>query len=155
MSLLSSSRFHRILLYLTKFAAILLGILLLSIHGYAHAEEDWTLYGVSKYLILFYDAKSITHPSKDVVKLWIKSVSKCNDTRDWAVKDHPNCSNVEWVYVLTLTEIDCSTKQDRDIKSIGYSKEGKPAESQSDEGTQWSSIVPESYAEILLKCLCP
>jgi hypothetical protein len=138
-----------------KFAVILIGIWLISVQGYARAEENWTLYGVTKYLILFYDTKSITHPSKDIIKLWIKSVSKCNDDKDWAVKDHPNCANVEWVYVVTLTEIDCSTKQDRDIKSIGYSKEGKPAESLPDEATQWSSIVPESYTEILYKSLCP
>lgn len=140
---------------MVKFAVILIGIWLISVHGYANAEENWTLYGISKYLILFYDAKSITHPSKDMVKFWIKSVSKCNDDKEWAIKDHPNCANVEWVYVLTLTEINCSTKQDRDIKSIGYSKEGKPLESLPEEASQWSSIVPESYAEILYKSLCP
>ncbi len=138
-----------------KFAVILIGFWLISVHGYARAEENWTLYGITKYLILFYDAKSITHPSKDIIKLWIKSVSKCNDDKDWAVKDHPNCANVEWVYVVTLTEIDCSTKQDRDIKSIGYNKEGMPLESLPEEGSQWSSIVPESYTEILYKSLCP
>ncbi len=138
-----------------KFAVILIGFWLFSIHGYAHAEEDWTLYGITKYLILFYDAKSITHPSRDIVKLWIKSVSKCNDDKEWAVKDHPNCSNVEWVYVVTLTEMDCSTKQDRDIKSIGYNKQGTPLESLPDEASKWADIIPESYTDVLYKSLCP
>lgn len=138
-----------------KFVAILTSILLLSVHGHAGTEEDWTLYGVSKYLILFYDAKSITHPSKDIVKLWIKSVSKCNDKEEWEIKNHPNCANAEWLYVLTLIEIDCSSKQDRDIKSVGYSKEGGPVQSSPDEASQRSDIVPESYTETLYKILCP
>ncbi len=138
-----------------KSAVILIGIWLIFVHGYAHAEDDWTLYGITKYFILFYDAKSITHPSKDIVRLWIKSVSKCNDSQEWAVKDHPNCSNVEWVYVVTLTEIDCSSKQDRDIKSAGYSKEGGPVQSSPDEASPWADIIPESYTEVLHTVVCP
>jgi len=131
---------------------ILIGICLVSVHGYAHAEEDWTLYGITKYFILFYDRNSITHPSEDVVRLWIKSVSKCNDTKDWPIKDHPNCANDEWLYVLTLTEIDCSKKKDRDIKSIGYSKEG--TEFLSDETSQWSDIILDSYTDFLYRVVC-
>jgi hypothetical protein len=140
-------------LSLGNLAAILTFVYLLVIHGNAKADEDWVLYGVTKYLILFYDAKSITHPSKDTVKLWIKSVSKCNDSKEWAVKNHPNCANVDWVYVLTLTEINCSIKQDHDVKSVGYSKEGGPVVN--DEGSQWSDIPPESYAEGLYLDVCP
>jgi hypothetical protein len=136
-----------------KFVVILISILLLSVHGLANAEEDWTLYGITKYFILFYDRNSIAHPSKDIAELWTKSVSKCNDAKDWAIKDHPNCASVEWLYVLTLTEIDCSKKQDRDIKSIGYSKEG--GESLSDETSPWADIIPESYTDILYKVVCP
>jgi hypothetical protein len=136
-----------------KFVAILIGISLLSAHGYAHAEEDWTLYGITKYFVLFYDRNSITYPSKDIAELWVKSVSKCNDTKDWAIKNHPNCANVEWVYILTLTEIDCGKRQDRDVKSIGYSKERR--ESLSDETSQWSDIIPESYTDTLYKVVCP
>ncbi len=142
-------------LFSAKVGVILIGIWLVFSHGFANAEEDWTLYGITKYFILFYDRNSITHPSKDVVTLWIKSVSKCNDTEDWAIKNHPNCANVEWLYVLSLIEIDCSRKQDRDVKSIGYSKEGNPVESLPDEASQWSEIVPESYTEVLYQVLCP
>jgi hypothetical protein len=140
-------------LSLARVGAILIGISILFAHGYVQGEEDWRIYGVTKYFTLFYDLHSISHPSRNIVKLWIKSVSKCNDTKDWAVKDHPNCANVEWLYVLTLTEIDCSKKQDRDMKSIGYSKEGR--ESLSDETSQWSDIIADSYADVLYKVVCP
>jgi hypothetical protein len=132
---------------------ILIGIWIVFAHGYAHGEEDWILYGITKYFILFYDGNSITHPSKDIAELWIKSVSKCNDTKDWVIKDHPNCANVEWLYVLTLTQIDCSKKQDSDVRSIGYDKEGR--ESLSDETSEWSDIIPGSYADVLYRVVCP
>jgi hypothetical protein len=135
-----------------KVGTILIGILIFFVPSYVHAEKSWTLYGVTKHFILFYDSNSISHSSKDIVNLWIKSVSKCNDSAGWAIKDHPNCANVEWLYVLTLIEIDCSNMQDRDIKSLGYSKEG--GESLSDETSPWSDIIPESYTEILYRILC-
>jgi len=132
-----------------------MGICLLSFDDYSKAEEDWVLYGVTKYLILSYNPKSITRPSKDTVRLQIKVLSKCNDSKDWTVKDHPNCSNIDWDYVLILTEINCSSKQDRDIESVGYNREGKSIASSSDETSQWSDIIPESYTEILYKSVCP
>lgn len=121
--------------------------------GYVRAQEGWTLYGVTKYFLLFYDRNSITHPSQDIAELWIKSVSKCNDTKEWAIQDHPNCWNVEWLYVVTLIEIDCSKKQDRDMKSIGYNKEGN--ESSSGQASEWSDIIPESYSDLLYRVICP
>jgi len=140
-------------LFTVQGGVILIGIWLVFAHGFANAEQDWTLYGITKYFILFYDRNSITHPSKDVIRLWIKSVDKCNDAEGWEIKDQPNCANVEWLYVLTLTEIDCSKKQDRDIKSIGYSKEGR--ESLSDETSQWDDIIPDSYTDVLYRVVCP
>jgi hypothetical protein len=136
-------------------AVILIGVWLFSLPSDVNAEEDWILYGITKYLILFYDSKSITHPSENIMRLWIKSVSKCNDKEEWIVKNHPNCRNVEWVVVVTLTEIDCSGGQDRDIKSIGFSKEGRQVESLSDETSPWSDIIPDSYAGVLYKSICP
>ena len=140
---------------IVRFAIVLMGTWLLFFSSCANAEEDWTLYGVTKYLILYYNPKSITHPSKDIATLWIKSVSKCKDRAEWAVKNHPNCSNVEWVYVLTLTEIDCSSKRDRDIKSIGFTKAGRSEESLPGETSPWTDIAPDSYVEVLYKSVCP
>jgi hypothetical protein len=134
---------------------VVMGICLLFFHDYSRAEEDWILYGVTKYLILSYNPKSITRPSKDAVRLQIRVLSKCNDSKDWAVKDHPNCSNIDWNYVLTFTEINCLSKQDRDIESVGYNREGKSIASSYDENSQWSDIVPGSYTEILYKSVCP
>jgi len=69
------------------------------------------------------------------------------------IKRHPNCSNIDWDYIVTLTEIDCLSKQDRDIESVGYNKEGDPAESSVIE-TPWSEIVPESYTDFLYGLVC-
>ena len=51
-------------------------------HGFSGAEGEDILYGVTKYLLLYYKPKSITHPSKDITRLQIKVVTKCNDVKD-------------------------------------------------------------------------
>jgi len=122
-------------------------------HGYSDPEGEDILYGVTKYLLLYYKPKSITHPSKDTVRLQIKVVTKCNDAKDWSVKEHPNCTNVPWSYVTTTTEINCSAGQDRDIESVGYNKEGEPAGSSSEE-TEWSDILPGSNTDTLYHLMC-
>jgi len=114
--------------------------------------EEYILYGVTRYLLLYYNPKSIAWPSKDVARLQIKVVSKCNDKLDWPIRHHPNCSGLEWDYVITTTEIDCLNKRDRDIGSVGY-RDGNPIESSSEE-TPWSDIDPESYTEFLFKLVC-
>jgi hypothetical protein len=135
------------------FGILLVTALLFSLGYSSAAEEDDRLYGISKYLILYYNPKSITRPSKDTVRLRIKVVSKCNDSKDWTIKSHPNCSNIDWDYVVTLTEINCLSKQDRDIESVGYNKEGDSTESSVIE-TPWSDIVPESYTDFLYGLVC-
>jgi hypothetical protein len=133
----------------------MIGIVLIFFYGYGKAaEEDDILYGVTKYLILYYTPKSVTHPSKDIIRLQIKVVSKCKDSKDWIIKNHPNCLNLDWDYVITLTEINCSSKQDRDIESVGYDHRGKPVESLATETSEWSDIDPGSYTDVLYKLVC-
>jgi hypothetical protein len=134
--------------------AILIGIVLFFTHSHAKAEEGYIPYGVTKYSVLYYNPESITYPSKGVIRLQTKVVSKCNDSKEWMIKDHPNCSNLDWAYVITFTEINCSSKQDRDISSVGYNKEGKPTNSLSTEDAEWDDIIPESYSEALYKLVC-
>ncbi len=55
--------------------------------------------------------------------------------------------------VITLTEINCASKQDRDIESVGYGPEGNPVESSEIE-TPWSDIAPESYTDFLYRLIC-
>lgn len=134
---------------------LVIGMVLISSCGYSEATEgDDILYGVTKYLILYYSPKSVTRPSKDVVRLKIKVLSKCNDNKDWMIKNQPNCPKMDWDYVVTLTEINCLSKQDRDIESVGYDNKGKPVESLTTETSEWSDIDPESYTEALYKLLC-
>ncbi len=134
--------------------ALVLSVLFLFSQAYGDAREDeYVLYGVTRYLLLYYNPKSITRPSKGVARLQIKVVSKCNDKLDWDVKHHPNCSGLDWDDVITTTEIDCLNKRDRDVRSVGY-RDGNPVESSSEE-TPWSDIDPESYSEFLLKLVCP
>ncbi len=135
--------------------ALLLGVPLFLSQAYGGVrEEEDILYGVTRYLLLYYNPESITRPSKDVVRLQIKVVSKCSDKLDWGIKHHPNCSGLNWNYVITTTEIDCLNKRDRDIRSVGYDKDGNRAES-SFEQTPWSDFDPESYTGILFDLVCP
>ena len=134
--------------------AIIIGIVLLFPHSHGKAEESYIPYGVTKYSVLYYNPETITYPSKGVIRLRTKVVSKCNDSKEWMIKDHPNCSNLDWADVITFTEINCSSKQDRDISSVGYNKEGKPTNSLSAEDAEWDDIIPESYSETLYQLVC-
>jgi len=69
------------------------------------------------------------------------------------IKRHPQLLQYRLGLHRHLTEIDCLSKQDRDIESVGYNKEGDPAESSVIE-TPWSEIVPESYTDFLYGLVC-
>ena len=134
--------------------AIIIGIVLFFPHGQGKAEESYIPYGVTKYSVLYYNPESITYPSKGVISIQTKVASKCTDGKEWMIKDHPNCSSLDWAYVITVTEINCSSKQDRDISSVGYNKEGNPTNSLSTEDAEWDDIIPESYSEVLYQLVC-
>ncbi len=118
------------------------------------ADENDVLYGVSKYLLFYYEPSSITRPSPEIVRLKIKLVTKCNDSQDWTVKESPNCSHIEWDYVVTTTEINCRTKQDHDLESTGYDRNGHALESLDTQSSEWSDIDQDSYSDALYRLVC-
>ncbi len=144
--------------HITEFKSLTLvaivGLSFIFTCAYAKAEEGYVLYGVSKYLLLYYSPNSITHPSEEIVQLKIKVATKCNDTRDWSVKESPNCRNIQWDYVLTTTEINCRTKQDHDLESTGYDSKGTKVASLDTEDSEWNEIIPDSYTDALYGLVC-
>ncbi len=144
--------------HITEFKSLpfvsILGLFFIFSYGSAKAEEGYILYGVSKYLLLYYSPNSITRPAEKIVRLKIKQVTKCNDSKDWTVKESPNCQNVKWAYVLTTTEINCRTKQDHDLESTGYDSKGSEVASLDTEDSEWNDIIPDSYTDALYRLVC-
>jgi hypothetical protein len=111
----------------------------------------WRLYDRDDEYKGYYNAKAITHPSEDIVRVWQR----------WEYTDK---GVIEKVKVLgkkyeninqttVLNEINCSEKKWRTLSLNHYSKEGEVIFSTSQEG-QWDYIVPNSRVGALYKAVC-
>jgi hypothetical protein len=128
-----------------KSSPVKLGVVLIFI-GFAvftYAEvwgADWKQWIRIDGQVIYYDTKSITCPSKNIVRVWTKY-------------DFDKLSGLD--YQLTLYEIDCKQRIARELSVSTYTKEGKLLT----EGSKfilkdWFLIEPESMAEVLLKKVC-
>jgi hypothetical protein len=63
-----------------KSLSVRLGVIFaIGFYVFVYAEvwgADWKLYAESGEFLFFYDAESISHPSKGIVKVWVKFVYK-------------------------------------------------------------------------------
>ena len=60
-----------------KSLSVKLGVILIGLIILTYAEvwgTDWKVYGETDKATFYYDTESITHPSKDVVRVWTKQV---------------------------------------------------------------------------------
>ena len=58
-----------------KSLSVKLGVILIGLAIFGYAEvwgADWKLYGVHENFSAYYDAQSITRPSKNIVRVWIR-----------------------------------------------------------------------------------
>ena len=134
---------------LVKAGVILIG---LAIFGYAEVwAEDWTFYARTDKYLCFYDSQSITRPSKNIVRVWVKreytDKGVIKMVKDWSEK-YENIS-----HSIVLEEINCSGEKVRILSLIHYSKEGKVMYRDSNEGL-WNYVGSGSVVEALYKAVC-
>ncbi len=113
---------------------------------------DWKLFASNSEMgNFYYDVQRITHPSKDIVRVWVrleyteKGISRSVNELGEAVK---NLS-----YAIGLEEINCSGKRTRTLFFSHYSKEKTVLHTSSRDG-EWTDIVPDSNWEDLYKAVC-
>ena len=131
-----------------------LGVVLIGLILFGNAEVwgmDWRLYDFDDLNIRYYDAEGIKHPSKNIVRIWVKWKYREKGVIEIVKKLGKKYENID--FTIALKEINCSDKTMRDLSLDDYSKEGKIIFSTSSED-EWDYIVQGSAAEALYEAVC-
>ena len=132
-----------------KLGVILIGLL---IFGYAEVwGADWKLYGDSEYYMGFYDAQNITHPSKNIVRVWTRWDYKEIGVIDYVRKFGEEYKNFS--FAIGLWEINCVEKMRNLVSGTYYDNKGEVIYS-SDSPSEWKVIIPGTMYENLYKEVC-
>ena len=137
-----------------KSLSVKLGVILigLAIFGYAEAwGADWKLYFVHEKLLAYYDAQSINHPSKNIIRVWTRWDYKEKGVLGWVGKGGKKYENLS--HSNDLWEINCVEKKVRNMSVTFYDNRGDIIDS-SNSPSEWSFIVPESGGDLLYKEVC-
>jgi hypothetical protein len=145
-----------------KSLSIRLGVTLviigLALFTYAEVwAEDWMFYGKTDKYSCFYDAKSISHPSENIVEVWEKqdyTNKGVNFMVEGLGEKYKNLS-----HSITLWQINCADKKFRFLSLTYYSKEEKVIYSwkvlySSGPSEEWSPFITGSLGERLFKEVC-
>jgi len=128
---------------LFKLGVILIGLAIL---GYAEVwGAEWVFVGDYYNFRLYYDAQSISRPSKDIVQITAKS----EESEEYK-KQHRHLES----YEIILLEFNCKEKRFRSLSHKVYSKDGEFKEDyKCPDG--WLIIIPIlDYIESLYKIVC-
>ena len=137
-----------------------LGVLCIGLLILGNAEvwgADWMFYGKTYKYSCFYDAKSISHPSDNIVEVSEKQ-DYTNKGVNFMVEElGGNYRNLS--HSITLWEINCADKKFRFLSLTYYSKEEKVIYSwkllySSGSSEEWSPFITGSLGERLFKAAC-
>jgi hypothetical protein len=145
-----------------KSLLVKLGVILIGLIIFSYAEvwgEDWRGFGTTEVNAgrWFYDAESLTYPSKDIVSVrtnvyvWTDTNSKKGTDR-YVEELKKRFKNLN--HVMSLTEVDCKDKRVRNLEITSYSNDGKVLSFAQNPKKDWDSIVPGSRDEALYKAVC-
>jgi hypothetical protein len=109
--------------------------------------EDWKRYGKNESGVFYYDAGSITHPAKGIVRVWAKMVHSKESIKQ-AGKGLEDLA-----YSKRLWEINCVDKKIRRISKVAYSKDEKILISDNRE-EDFQNINPKSLEQDLYEKVC-
>ena len=142
---------------------------------------DWKRYMATDFGGWFYDAETITRPSKDTVRVWGKTVytdkgvirrmteigviykkykdleSKTKDLESKALASEYKDLESKYKdlsYELALFEFNCANRKSRTLKGTAYSRDGSVLSTYTPEAPDWNEVVPGSVAGDLYKIVC-
>jgi len=134
---------------------IVLSVSVLMISGCASTKpkgENWKGLGSNVDGSWFYDATSITRPSKDVVGVWVKLVWTDNGRTGNVKKYGDSFRTLD--HTLALLEIHCVDKRLRTLSQYSYSTNGDRLRSIDNENATWGFIPSGSVMDALHKIVC-
>jgi len=113
---------------------------------------DWRLYFSGDYGDHYYDTESITHPSKNILRVWEKWVFTEQGVIQMVTEVGEKYKTLS--FQIVLSEVDCAEKKFRGLSINSYSKDGGVLYTKDFQDLNWNFIVPESNGDILYKILC-
>ena len=131
-----------------------LGVILIGLASFSYVEvwgAEWKFYTESENEKFFCDVESITKPSKNIVKVWVKMEYTDRGVNEMVKELGKKYENIS--YTKSLEEINCSDNKSRTLSLNDYSKEGKIIFGSNREN-EWEYIVPESVTDTLRKAVC-
>ena len=103
--------------------------------------------------VVFIDMASLTQPSDNIVRVWIKLVYSQKGAVE-AVEEtrKQKCKDVN--YTLNLMEYDCREKRSRTLSEHCFSKDDSILDSQTYSNPLWESVIQDSIWTCVLKAVC-
>ena len=132
-----------------RIAILFFGLIIVSIGDVYGA--DWRLYDSNDLRQSYYNADSMTRPSKNIVKVWVRWNFTEKGVMDMVRSVGKKLEKLE--YSISLNEINCAEKKSRSLSETSYDNKGKVIISSSSP-KEWDFIIPESMHESLYKEVC-
>jgi len=142
---------------------------LASLPRYVQAKPEW------KYVVTseddqstwktYYDAANIEHPSKNIVRVWLKQmpVATTNAEKQRMIsaiienrKDNEMRTDgyEKFAYSLTLVEFDCAGRQGRSMAIKDYDQSEKLLGSDTKDGVPFAPVREHSMSEAIMEAAC-
>jgi hypothetical protein len=124
---------------------------------------DWKLLTTISERTYFYDAKSVTRPSKDFVRVWSKVAFTEEGVKQWVKESKRELlyekkgwpKNLEkFDHMLILYEYNCPDRMFRVLTINEFSKDGLVIESFNYDKPNLSFIMPGTVEEFLYNAVC-
>jgi len=135
-------------LWLAIFLAICFAII-----GYEDASAiDYRMFGENDEGVFYYDVESITHTSKDTVKVWIKETFRGPGAHVLSRALGQHYEKLE--HSVSQEELNCKDKTSRHLSLTLYAKDGTILYSKTNVVEEFEPIEPNSVLEKLYKAVC-
>jgi len=128
-----------------------LGVILIGLMISEYAEvwgADWKLYNSNDKFLSYYDAQSITRPSENIARVWVRRDYTEKGVSDWVENVGKKYENLN--HAIILREINCAEKKSHRLSSTMYDDKGGVIISLNSP-TGWAFIIPESSGEALYR----
>ena len=113
--------------------------------------EDWRLFSESEGSSFYLDGRSVSFPSENVARVWVKVVVSEKDRSAWVAKGGEKYLNLS--YIKSSMEVNCKDKTERSL-SLDLFSEQDILDSFHGKSSQWSFIPPASNWDNLHKAIC-
>jgi hypothetical protein len=128
---------------------VLIGLLIFWF-GEVWGGSPWKYYGTNEDGSYYYDAETMTRPSKNMVRVWVQSAYTDQGISHWVRGGGEEFQNLG--YTLVLIELNCVDRSVRSLQIVFYSKNAEVLNPTN--AKEWEFFAPGSMSEVLYEALC-